>query len=71
MEPEIDRIATDPEQFTGFAPLETVQFDRLDDFLPEVVTVCFSHWGLDRLNQNFAFRYFRLSGASESVLHRQ
>lgn len=43
LEPQVNRVATDIEQLTRFAFLETVQFNRLPYLLPEVFTVGFRH----------------------------
>lgn len=41
--PQVDGVATDVEQLGGLAFLETIQFNRLHDFLTEVIAVRFGH----------------------------
>ena len=41
--PQVDGVAADVEQLTGFAFLESVQLDRLHHFASKVVTIGFSH----------------------------
>jgi len=43
LEPQVNRVATDIEQLARLTLLETVQLNRLHDFLPEIITVSFSH----------------------------
>lgn len=43
LQPLVDGVATDVENLAGFALLEAIAFDRLDDFLTEVITVRIRH----------------------------
>ena len=43
LEPQVNRITTDTEQLTCLTFLQTVQLNRLHDFLPEIITVGLSH----------------------------
>ncbi len=43
LEPQVNRVATDIEELARLTLLETVQLNRLHDFLPEIITVSFSH----------------------------
>lgn len=44
LEPQVNCIATDIKQLARLTFLETIQLNRLHYFLPEVITVRFSHW---------------------------
>lgn len=47
---KLNARATDIEQKACLTLLETVQLNRLHDFLPEIITVSFGHWnGVDAI----------------------
>ncbi len=48
LEPKVNGVATNIEQFTGLAFPEAIQLNGLDDFLSEVVAIGFSHEGIGK-----------------------
>ena len=43
LQPQVNRVSADVEEFTGFAFLQSIELDGLDHLLTEIVTVRFSH----------------------------
>ena len=43
LQPQINRVATDLKDLSRFAFSHAIQLDRANDFLPQIVTLCFAH----------------------------